>query len=1168
MVKLNMEHSGPGCNSGLRDFLASYGSGELGCSARGSVGVSQDPLAPPDGPPAETMAPSPALYPEDLNFWLAGWEGKQSRQGFAQSAQNHHAKESITEGAAPPLPGGLDVCTEELPREGQLLPGSPKRRERGLGDATQALFQASICQAQMCILDLQGEIDRKDTEPPKSFSLSPNQKVQGLPWVQDSAFSHKPLLLDTDSGEEEEEEESFGRQEEEEGLSLEEEEEEMEGLFYDNPLFQESPGPARSTGFGEPALGGQHAGRPLSLRDGTHGNSLFSRDQGDDLVCQATVPRNPQASDPPPAGTPGPFLSNLPQYRSLSPLVITEGELDASQQEVEGEQGLKFQAQECFPAQPVPSLSRSVSESPDAGAGPPVQGLLFSTCSTSLVSALLQEVPECHATQLPTPSPREDGRTLPHISPVPSPLAVERGPWCKEPEPQTSFCSSQSPSCAWVKELRGTSCLQEGSCAHDLHPASLSGPGRKLQEDSVEGFVVAELPAEAAKGSGRDKEEEEEEEEKEEGPAVQQWQGAQGRPFVSTPIGSVGRSDFPYRRSVQLGFLTGHLAIHFDLSILAETASQHPSSCQGVLSTASWAQLWLMGQAQEDLLPDETKTDGSLGCPQGLSEDPGCMALDTGAKEQAQTEGNPLFVNGMSEDQAAALRLATHLYHLDGFKRSQVAAFLRKNNEFSQMVAEAYLSFFHFQGQVLDQALRSFLKAFVLTGETQERERILQHFSQRYYSCNPEAFLSPEKKVGRSMSCQAFLNNLDGLNDGQNFPKELVKGLYHSIRQEKLQWAMCNLASKKSLEARLSLAPIFRAFLASKRGRALFCRDEEEAFSTPTRIRAPSASSQKKSNPFLMLLHDSGTQMYRQGPLARKVHAEADGKKRSSTLCLGGLMDCTQPNAHFVLRPVASLLPVLARQLHVCEGGAHSLLFASVVPPPQDENWTEALEEPIVVLHALAERASKYTKRPHVFRLQTADWSIFLFQAQTAEEMSSWISHINLVAAMFSSPPFPEAVGSQRKFTRPILPTAPCKNSLEDQYQAHEGYMDKASDDLRELQRNLPDKRSRGRDLEEYQLRKEYLLYEKRRYEAYLRLLEVKLSCAATTSSEDPDQWAAHLREAAEVGGCPGLQKSHSSPSLNMEGLPTAPAGVKVKRNISERRTVRKIITRRNKHLL
>lgn len=49
-------------------------------------------------------------------------------------------------------------------------------------------------------------------------------------------------------------------------------------------------------------------------------------------------------------------------------------------------------------------------------------------------------------------------------------------------------------------------------------------------------------------------------------------------------------------------------------------------------------------------------------------------------------------------------------------------------------------------------------------------------------------------------------------------------------------------------------------------------------------------------------------------------------------------------------------------------------------PTPQEEEGPEA-EEPLGVHHALAERASKYTKRPNVFRLQTADWRVFLFQA-------------------------------------------------------------------------------------------------------------------------------------------------------------------------------------------
>uniref|UniRef100_A0A8B9UNV8 PH domain-containing protein n=1 Tax=Anas zonorhyncha TaxID=75864 RepID=A0A8B9UNV8_9AVES len=135
-------------------------------------------------------------------------------------------------------------------------------------------------------------------------------------------------------------------------------------------------------------------------------------------------------------------------------------------------------------------------------------------------------------------------------------------------------------------------------------------------------------------------------------------------------------------------------------------------------------------------------------------------------------------------------------------------------------------------------------------------------------------------------------------------------------------------------------------------------------------------------------------------------------------------------------------------------------------------------EEPLGVHHALAERASKYTKRPHVFRLQTADQRVLLFQAPSEEEMSSWISRINLAAALLSSPPFPAAVGSQRRFARPILPAAPSRSPPEEQHRAHEEWMERVAQELFEHQRNLPEKRGRARDLDEYRVKKEYLLYE------------------------------------------------------------------------------------------
>ncbi|XP_053824801.1 PH and SEC7 domain-containing protein 3-like isoform X4 [Vidua chalybeata] len=164
--------------------------------------------------------------------------------------------------------------------------------------------------------------------------------------------------------------------------------------------------------------------------------------------------------------------------------------------------------------------------------------------------------------------------------------------------------------------------------------------------------------------------------------------------------------------------------------------------------------------------------------------------------------------NGSSSNLEAARRLAKRLYHLDRFKRSDVAKHLGKNNEFSKLVAEEYLKFFDFTGMTLDCSLRSFFKAFSLIGETQERERVLIHFSSRYYQCNPNTISSQDgvhcltcammllntdlhgHNIGKKMTCQEFVANLQGMNDGKDFPRGLLKALYNSIKNEKLEWAV------------------------------------------------------------------------------------------------------------------------------------------------------------------------------------------------------------------------------------------------------------------------------------------------------------------------------------------------------------------------------------------
>lgn len=480
-------------------------------------------------------------------------------------------------------------------------------------------------------------------------------------------------------------------------------------------------------------------------------------------------------------------------------------------------------------------------------------------------------------------------------------------------------------------------------------------------------------------------------------------------------------------------------------------------------------------------------------------------------------------MNGEDVDREEACRLADRLFKLDGIQRIDVVKHLDKDNSFSHAVGEEYLKYFDFNGQTLDQALRSFLSVVVLIGESQERERVLQHFSSRYLECNPDSLPSSGsvlaltcammllntdlhgQHVGKSMSSSKFVSNLDGMNEGENFNKDLLKSLYSSIKAEPLQWAL----------------------------------DEEELKSSVLEDDVGElAPLRSKANPFLDVPHDKNAEVIKQGFLQRKIHADVDGKRTP-----WGKRRWKIFNA--VLRGMVLFL--------------------------QKDDYKKELqisEEVVSVHHSLAEEATEYTKRPHVFRLQTADWRMFLFQASSNAEMSSWINRINLVSALHSSPPFPAAVGSQRRFCRPILPASQSANTLDRQLQSHAGMLESFRGDLSHLHQNPPEgRRAKAKELEEHRLRAEYLQHEICRYEAYIKVLETWKTIK--TSGDDVTLNPAELNcfdrelcpEFLEEEEDGGLKKSHSSPSLELEAA--SPAVVKVKRNISERRTYRKVIVLR-----
>ncbi|XP_031691667.1 uncharacterized protein LOC109899667 isoform X1 [Oncorhynchus kisutch] len=480
----------------------------------------------------------------------------------------------------------------------------------------------------------------------------------------------------------------------------------------------------------------------------------------------------------------------------------------------------------------------------------------------------------------------------------------------------------------------------------------------------------------------------------------------------------------------------------------------------------------------------------NLGLP-FIREKPGHWAPDPlpqqDVGERLALGSTEALANGNKADLQAAKRLAKHLFNLDGFRKSDVARHLSKNNEFSRMVGEEYLSYFNFSGLTIDQALRAFLREFALMGETQERERVLAHFSRRYLQCNPNAIPSEDSvhtltcalmllntdlhghNIGKKMSVLQFIGNLEGLNNGKDFPKELLKALYNSIRNEKLQWTI----------------------------------DEEElrkSFSELADLRTDSAShTMKRIGSGLGVAQNPDALIYKNGFLVRKVHADSDGKKT--------------PRGKRGWKTFYVMLKGLVLYL---QKGEYR---------PEKQLSEEDLKNAVSIHHSLAMRAADYSKRPNVFYLRTADWRVFLFQAPNAEQMQSWITRINAVSAMFSAPPFPAAIGSQKKFSRPLLPGSNTKLSQEEQVKSHETRFRAISSELNELTAVIPDKKAKVRDLEEHKQREEYLEFEKTRYGTYAMLLRAKIR----SGEEDLSLFESRLFDDG------GLQRAHSSPTLREE---------------------------------
>eukprot|EP01119_Soliformovum_irregulare_P001357 TRINITY_DN1107_c0_g1_i7.p1 TRINITY_DN1107_c0_g1~~TRINITY_DN1107_c0_g1_i7.p1 ORF type:complete len:513 (-),score=95.53 TRINITY_DN1107_c0_g1_i7:25-1563(-) len=156
--------------------------------------------------------------------------------------------------------------------------------------------------------------------------------------------------------------------------------------------------------------------------------------------------------------------------------------------------------------------------------------------------------------------------------------------------------------------------------------------------------------------------------------------------------------------------------------------------------------------------------------------------------------------------------IAEFLYHADNLNFEKLGDYLSRPD--NTEILRCYADLFSFFDMDFDVAIREFLSKFRLPGEAQKIDRIMEQFAQRYSTCNPAIFPSPDPayvlafsiimlntdahnpSIKRRMTVQEFISNNRGISNGQDLPREFLEKLYNNITSKEIKFLASGFFSR------------------------------------------------------------------------------------------------------------------------------------------------------------------------------------------------------------------------------------------------------------------------------------------------------------------------------------------------------------------------------------
>eukprot|EP01087_Luapelamoeba_hula_P003570 TRINITY_DN1336_c2_g1_i2.p1 TRINITY_DN1336_c2_g1~~TRINITY_DN1336_c2_g1_i2.p1 ORF type:complete len:1437 (-),score=274.97 TRINITY_DN1336_c2_g1_i2:1280-5590(-) len=147
----------------------------------------------------------------------------------------------------------------------------------------------------------------------------------------------------------------------------------------------------------------------------------------------------------------------------------------------------------------------------------------------------------------------------------------------------------------------------------------------------------------------------------------------------------------------------------------------------------------------------------------------------------------------------------------DGLDKKQIGTYFvkgGKRNEFTKEMLYTYLSMIDFRGLTIDLAIRKMLYGFLMLGEEQQVDMVIEGLAARYMIDNPDSIFanadaayifaysiimlatdlhSIHIPVDRKMSLEQWMRNHKGINDGKDLPEDFQAEAYHRIARTPLK---------------------------------------------------------------------------------------------------------------------------------------------------------------------------------------------------------------------------------------------------------------------------------------------------------------------------------------------------------------------------------------------